>query len=78
MLAVLFLGIINSGLIAVGVDPFWTDVVKGAALVFSIALEQLAEEHNERLRKRVAMAEFAEQQAERARINEPASQLPGS
>ena len=29
ILAVLFLGVINSGLIAVGVDPFWTDVVKG-------------------------------------------------
>jgi ribose/xylose/arabinose/galactoside ABC-type transport system permease subunit len=74
VLAVLFLGIINSGLIAVGVDPFWTDVVKGAALVFSIGLEQVAEEHNERHRRRLAMAEFAEQQAERAKVSElPAS-----
>jgi ribose transport system permease protein len=71
MLAVLFLGIINSGLVAVGVDPFWTDVVKGAALVFSIALEQISQERNERHRTRVAMAEFAEQQAERAKPDEP-------
>jgi ribose/xylose/arabinose/galactoside ABC-type transport system permease subunit len=71
MLAVLFLGIINSGLIAVGVDPFWTDVVKGGALVFSIGLEQITQEHNERHRKRMAMAEFAEQQAERAQLSEP-------
>ena len=42
-------------------------MVKGGALVFSIGLEQVAEEHNERHRKRMAMAEFAEQQAERVR-----------
>ena len=78
ILAVLFLGVINSGLIAVGVDPFWTDVVKGGALVFSIGLEQVAEEHNERHRKRMAMAEFAEQQAERAEMCEPASELSAS
>ena len=78
ILAVLFLGVINSGLIAVGVDPFWTDVVKGGALVFSIGLEQVAEEHNERHRKRMAMAEFAEQQAERVHMSDPAQELPAS
>jgi ribose transport system permease protein len=78
ILAVLFLGVINSGLIAVGIDPFWTDVVKGGALVFSIALEQIAEEHNERHRKRMAMAEFAEQQAERVQMSDPAQELPAS
>lgn len=76
ILAVLFLGIITSGLIAVGVDPFWTDVVKGSALVFSIGLEQIAEEHNERHRKRMAIAEFAEQQSELAGPGEPAPQPP--
>jgi ribose/xylose/arabinose/galactoside ABC-type transport system permease subunit len=70
ILAVLFLGIINSGLIAIGIDPFWTDVVKGGALVFSIGLEQITQEHNERQRRRVAIAEFAEQQAERAQLGE--------
>jgi ribose/xylose/arabinose/galactoside ABC-type transport system permease subunit len=78
ILAVLFLGVINSGLIAVGVDPFWTDVVKGGALVFSIGLEQVAEEHNERHRRRMAMAEFAEQQRERAEMSGPASELSAS
>jgi ribose transport system permease protein len=78
ILAVLFLGVINSGLIAIGVDPFWTDVVKGGALVFSIGLEQIAQEHNERHRRRMAMAEFAEQQAERADLDEPASELPAA
>jgi ribose/xylose/arabinose/galactoside ABC-type transport system permease subunit len=70
MLAVLFLGIVNSGLVAVGVDPFWTNVVKGGALVISIGLEQITQEHNERQRRRIAIAEFAEQQAERARLDE--------
>ena len=53
-------------------------MVKGGALVFSIGLEQVAEEHNERHRKRMAMAEFAEQQAERAQMSDPAQELPAS
>jgi ribose transport system permease protein len=64
LVAVLFLGVVNSGLISVGVDPFYTDVVKGGALVISVAIEQLTQERRERYRKAVAMAEFAAQYAD--------------
>jgi ribose transport system permease protein len=59
LVAVLFLGVVNSGLISIGVDPFYTDVVKGSALVLSVAIEQLTQERRERYRKAVAMAEAA-------------------
>ena len=71
LVAVLFLGVVNSGLISLGVDPFLTDVVKGSALVISVALEQLTQERRERYRKAVAMAEQAAQieDARRAQQN---------
>lgn len=59
LVAVIFLGVVNSGLISLGVDPFYTDVVKGAALVLSVTIEQLTQERRERYRKAVAMAEQA-------------------
>ena len=59
LVAVLFLGVVNSGLISIGVDPFFTDVVKGLALLISVAIEQLTQERRERYRKAVAMAEQA-------------------
>ena len=65
MVAVVFLGVVNSGLIALGVDPFYTDVVKGGALLVSVLLEQLTQERNERFRRSVAMAEYAAQFSER-------------
>jgi ribose transport system permease protein len=70
LVAVIFLGVVNSGLISVGIDPFYTDVVKGAALVLSVAIEQLTQERRERYRKSVAMAEQAarlQDQRDRAR-----------
>ena len=65
LVAVVFLGVVNSGLIAVGVDPFYTDVVKGSALVISVGIEQLTQERRERYRKAIAMAEFAALVADR-------------
>ena len=59
IVAVAFLGVVNSGLIALGVDPFYTDMVKGGALITSVLLEQLTQERNERFRKVLAMAEYA-------------------
>jgi ribose/xylose/arabinose/galactoside ABC-type transport system permease subunit len=71
LVAVIFLGVVNSGLISIGVDPFWTDVVKGGALVISVAIEQLTQERRERYRKAVAMAEQA------ARLKDQRSQALG-
>jgi ribose/xylose/arabinose/galactoside ABC-type transport system permease subunit len=58
MIAVLFLNIVNSGLIASGVNPYYSDVITGAALVVSVGLEQLTQEHNDRVRRAIALAEM--------------------
>ncbi|HZQ05854.1 MAG TPA: ABC transporter permease, partial [Anaerolineae bacterium] len=65
MLAVAFLGVMNSGLISLGVDPAYTDVVRGAALVASVLIEQLTQERNERFRRTVAMEDWAAQMKEK-------------
>jgi ribose transport system permease protein len=57
LLAVILLGTINSGLISVGVDPHYAQIVKGAALVTAVTLDQLAHEQQERYRKKLAMLE---------------------
>jgi hypothetical protein len=59
MIAVLFLNVVNSGLIASGVNPYYSDVITGASLVVSVALEQLTQERNDRARRAVALAEMA-------------------
>lgn len=65
MLAVAFLGVMNSGLISLGVDPAYTDVVRGGALVASVLIEQLTQERNERFRRTIAMADWVSHMTER-------------
>jgi ribose/xylose/arabinose/galactoside ABC-type transport system permease subunit len=57
ILAVALLGVINSGLVSLGVNPFYTNVVKGAVLIIAVALDQLAHEQRERYQKYLAMRE---------------------
>jgi ribose transport system permease protein len=57
VLAVLLLGVINSGLISTGIDPHYAQVVKGAALVIAVTLDQLTQEQQERHRKKLALLE---------------------
>ena len=59
LLAVLLLGVINSGLIAMGCDPHYAQIVKGAALVAAVALDQFAKWQQERRRKKMALHERA-------------------
>jgi len=54
VLAVILLGVINSGLISTGIDPHYAQVVKGAALVMAVTLDQLTQEQQERHRKKLA------------------------
>jgi ribose transport system permease protein len=61
MLAVALLGVLNSGLVALGVDPHYTEIVKGGALVFAVSLDQLAQERQSRWRTILAMRERARQ-----------------
>jgi ribose transport system permease protein len=58
MLAVLFLNVVDSGLIAGGINQYYTDVITGAALVISVGLEQLTQERNDRVRRTIALAEM--------------------
>jgi ribose/xylose/arabinose/galactoside ABC-type transport system permease subunit len=57
VLAVILLGVINSGLISTGIDPHYAQVVKGAALVIAVTLDQLTQEQQERHRKKLAFLE---------------------
>jgi ribose transport system permease protein len=57
VLAVILLGVINSGLISTGIDPHYAQVVKGAALVIAVTLDQLTQEQQERHRKKLAFQE---------------------
>jgi ribose/xylose/arabinose/galactoside ABC-type transport system permease subunit len=55
ILAVALLGVIQSGLITIGVDPSYADVVTGAALIIAVSLDQLASEQRDRYRRLLAM-----------------------
>ena len=57
MLAVALLGVINSGLVSLGVNPFWTEVVKGVALIVAVGLDQITHEQRQRRRTQLAMQE---------------------
>lgn len=57
VLAVIFIGIIDSGIVALGIDPFWTDVIKGAVLIAAVALDQLTHEQRDRYQRRLVMRE---------------------
>lgn len=57
ILAVALLGVINSGLISLGVDPYYTNVVKGGVLIVAVAIDQLAHDQRERYQRHLAMRE---------------------
>ena len=57
LLAVALLGIISSGLISLGIDPHYSQMVKGGALIIAVALDQIAHERQERHRRTLAMQE---------------------
>jgi ribose/xylose/arabinose/galactoside ABC-type transport system permease subunit len=57
MLAVALLGVINSGLVSLGVNPHYTEIVKGGALVLAVTIDQITHERRERRRTLLAMRE---------------------
>jgi hypothetical protein len=46
--------VLQSAIIALGIDPYYADVIMGAALIIAVALDQLSGERRER--RRVAAA----------------------
>jgi ribose/xylose/arabinose/galactoside ABC-type transport system permease subunit len=59
MLAVALLGVIKSGIVALGFDPHYAEILKGAALIIAVSLDQLAHEARERYRRLLALRQSA-------------------
>ncbi|RIK81809.1 MAG: hypothetical protein DCC67_07855 [Planctomycetota bacterium] len=57
VLAVTLLGIINSGIVALGIDADYAEVVKGAALLGAVSLDQFSHEARDRFRTMLAIRE---------------------
>jgi ribose transport system permease protein len=57
VLAVALIAVINSGIVALGIDADYAPVVKGAALIGAVAIDQFSHEARQRLRKILAMHE---------------------
>jgi ribose/xylose/arabinose/galactoside ABC-type transport system permease subunit len=57
LLAVLLLGVINSGIVTLGINPYYAEIVKGAALILAVGVDQLSQEGRDKYRRLLAMAE---------------------
>jgi ribose/xylose/arabinose/galactoside ABC-type transport system permease subunit len=65
LLGVLALTLIDAGLVALGVDPFYSDIVQGALLILAVSFDQIAHVQRERYQKLMAMREQARMLEER-------------
>jgi ribose transport system permease protein len=65
LLGVLSLSLIDSGLVSIGVDPFYSDVVQGSLLIAAVSFDQIAHVQRERYQKTMAMREQARMFEER-------------
>ncbi len=59
MLGVLALSLIDAGLVSLGIDPFYSDVVQGSLLILAVSFDQIAHVQRERYQKAMAMREQA-------------------
>jgi len=59
MLGVLALTLIDAGLVSLGIDPFYSDVVQGSLLILAVSFDQMAHVQRERYQKAMAMREQA-------------------
>ena len=75
LLGVLSLSLIDAGLVSIGVDPFYSDVVQGSLLIAAVSFDQIAHVQRERYQKTMAMREQARVLEERRQ--EPADGPPG-
>ena len=65
MLGVLALTLIDAGLVSIGIDPFYSDVVQGGLLIAAVSFDQVAHVQRERYQKSMAMREQARMIEER-------------
>jgi ribose/xylose/arabinose/galactoside ABC-type transport system permease subunit len=59
MLGVLALTLIDAGLVSIGIDPYYSDVVQGGLLILAVSFDQVAHVQRERYQKAMAMREQA-------------------
>jgi ribose transport system permease protein len=60
LLGVAFITIVNSGLVVLGINAYYGDIIKGGALIVAVGLDQLVLEQRERHRRMLAMREEAQ------------------
>ncbi len=60
LLGVAFITVVNSGLVVLGINAYYGDIIKGGALIVAVGLDQLVLEQRERHRRMVAMREEAQ------------------
>ena len=41
VLGALIIGVLNSGLVIMGVDPFWQQVIKGCVILLAVVIDRL-------------------------------------
>jgi len=58
LLAVIFLGILNSMIVALGINQYFADVIQGAALIIAVGLDQVVREQRERRKRAIALADM--------------------
>ena len=63
-LGVALITVIASGLVSLGVNPFYTNIVQGSILIVAVAIEQVVDEQRERHRRAVAMAAAMSEQSD--------------
>lgn len=71
MIGVLALTLIDAGLVSLGIDPFYSDVVQGGLLILAVSFDQVAHFQRERYQKAMAMREQARAHEERTRPTAP-------
>ncbi|MHB8613816.1 MAG: ABC transporter permease [Candidatus Dormibacteraceae bacterium] len=59
-IALLLITNISNGIVAIGLDPAWANVSKGAILIFAVVLDQVSRERRDRFRRMLAMRERAD------------------
>ncbi len=62
LIALVLIGNIRNGIIAVGLDSAWAQVANGALLVVAVAIDQISQEQREKYRRLLAMRERTPQE----------------
>lgn len=55
LLGCILLTVVDSGIVALDINAYWSDVVSGALLVFAVGMDQLTEEQRDRYRRLMAL-----------------------